>query len=278
MLFFNGKDGVIATPANKISFVPNNTTEACGTEDPRISECNGTYYLFYTAYDCSKAMLSLATTTDPKDPNGWTRHGYVLPNIGWSKSGAALWADGKNGLTQHYLFWGDGSNPADGIGIATSQDGIHWDYKDEYLIKTRKDKFDSNLIESGPSPMRLSTGDYLFIYNSARNGYPSVKGNWDLQYNIGFLILDGEDPIKIKQRSDEPIMAPELVWEIGNSTEYLTPNVVFLEGMVRSPDACKESADCFFAVYGGSDSATGAVKITVTYDNYQDTMVIITKE
>ena len=64
-----------------------------------------------------------------------------------------------------------------------------------------------------------------------RHGYPSKKPNWDVQYNVGWLILDGEDPSTILQRSDEPILSPELPWEIGVSPYLgLTPNVVFVEG------------------------------------------------
>jgi len=225
---------------------------------------NGTYYLFYTAYNCTNAMLSLATSQDPADPTNWTRYGYVLPELNWSKSAAALWADGHNGLKQHYLFWGDSSSPPNGIGIATSQDGLHWNYTGDLLIQVRNDSFDSALVESGPTPLRLSTGDYLFIYNSARPGYPSVKPNWDLQYNLGFAILSGSDPTNVLQRSSEPIMSPTLDWEIGNNGQFLTPNVVFLEGLVPYPfEDCPEFSECFFGVYGGSDSCLGAVKITV---------------
>jgi predicted GH43/DUF377 family glycosyl hydrolase len=50
--------------------------------------------------------------------------------------------------------------------------------------------FDSFLVEAGPMPLQLSDGNYLFLYNSARHGYPSKKPNWDVQYNVGYLILD----------------------------------------------------------------------------------------
>ena len=37
----------------------------------------------------------------------------------------------------------------------------------EILIQTREASFDSLLVESGPPPMELSSGDYIFFYNSA---------------------------------------------------------------------------------------------------------------
>jgi len=271
---FNGSHFPSATQPVDLAFVPNNTTEACGTEDPRITYNNGRYYMFYTAYNCTNAMLSLAVAEDPTDPNSWERVGYVFPEKSWSKSGAALFANKENNLSQHYLFWGDSSYPQAGIGIATSNDSIHWKDSGKLILEIRKDSFDSNLVESGPSPLRLSTGDFLFIYNSARNGYPSVKPAWDLQYNIGFAILSGIDPLNVIQRSDSPIMTPEADWEVGNTTDYLTPTVVFLEGLLPDPNGCTSqeiaespygaSTDCFFGVYGGADTHLGAVRIIVT--------------
>jgi hypothetical protein len=40
-------------------------------------------------------------------------------------------------------------------------------------------------------PLPLSDGNYLFLYNSARSGYPSNKPGYDLQYNVGWAILNG---------------------------------------------------------------------------------------
>ena len=273
---FDASGNPSASQPTNLAFVPDNTTERCGTEDPRITynSNDGLYYLFYTAYNCTNAMLSLAVAKDPADANSWTRYGYVFPEKSWSKSGAALFADKTNNLTQHYLFWGDSSYPQDGIGIALSNDGIHWNDTGDMIIRVRSDKFDSALVESGPSPLQLSTGDFLFIYNSARHGYPSVKPAWDLQYNIGYLILNGSNPLDILERSDEPIMSPEFDWETGNGTEWLTPFVVFLEGLVPDPNGCTAAEkaevppggtiDCFFGVYGGSDSDLGAVRIIAT--------------
>jgi len=248
-----------------LAHVNNNTTEVCGSEDPRVTYHNGLYYIFYTAYNCTNAMLSMSTATDPADPETWIDYGYVFPEKNWSKSAAALFATKENNLTQHYLFWGDSSYPQGGIGIATSNDGYHWNDTGNYLLRVRNNFFDSELVESGPSPLRLSTGDYLFIYNSARKGYPSVKPGWDLQYNLGFAILSGSNPLNVIQRSIVPLMSPVLDWEIGNNTNFLTPNVVFLEGLVRDPNGCPPNTDCFFGVYGGADSDVGAVRITVTW-------------
>uniref|UniRef100_A0A914P7C4 acid phosphatase n=1 Tax=Panagrolaimus davidi TaxID=227884 RepID=A0A914P7C4_9BILA len=269
---------ISATQTTNQTFTLMQPSEACGTEDPRVTYKNGIYYLFYTAYDCNAALLSSAITANPFDSNSWTRFSSIdLPLRSWSKSGAALFASDENGLTQDYLFWGDSSFPVGGIGIALGQRG-KWSWGDtgDYLIKIRNDSFDSNLVESGATPLKLNTGDYLFIYNSARSGNSTVKPGWNLQYNIGYAILAGSDPTQVLQRSDQPIMTPTLDWETGNTTDYLTPNVVFLEGLIPDPNGCKyanlsqlgndymNNAECFLGVYGGADSHLGAVQIIVS--------------
>jgi len=45
-------------------------------------------------------------------------------------------------------------------------------------------------VESGPPPLLLSSGDYLFFYNSAELGWPD-EGT---AYHPGWVILDGKDP------------------------------------------------------------------------------------
>ena len=299
---------LVATPPKTENSIPTNDQygESCGTEDPRIAFYNGTYYLFYTAYDCKRAMLSVMTSQTPWDPTSWKREGFVIPGRNWSKSGAALFMTEDNGLSQHYLFWGDSSTPEGGIGICTSSDGKNWTDTGKYLMKIRNDInpfFDSNLVESGPSPIQLKTGDFLFIYNSAQAGYTSVKPNWQLQYNVGYVILDKTDPTQVVQRSNNPILSPVQDWEIGNdnSKSYLTPNVVFLEGkfsyfedtlalqisgLIRDPDGCPANvqdiigqefagnAECFIGVYGGSDSDLGAVRIVASYVDQPGTSTI----
>lgn len=147
------------------------------------------YYMFYTAYNGSAIYLSLATSANPTDPNGWTKHGPVFPNHQNSKSAALLLRE----KGPHYLLWGDSD-----IRIAESNDLLSWPDEGQILISPRPDSFDSKLVESGPPPMKLSNGDYIFFYNSASAGWPESSNS---AYHVGWLILDGENPRNIKARS-----------------------------------------------------------------------------
>eukprot|EP01103_Thecamoeba_quadrilineata_P010783 TRINITY_DN2421_c0_g1_i2.p1 TRINITY_DN2421_c0_g1~~TRINITY_DN2421_c0_g1_i2.p1 ORF type:complete len:334 (-),score=42.42 TRINITY_DN2421_c0_g1_i2:204-1103(-) len=208
-----------------------------GTEDPRVAydHANKTYYLFYTGVTQGtvssdlgpvKAMLSLAVNKgDPLDVTAWVEEGYLFPHLNWSKSGALLIRE----ELPHYLFWGDSS-----ICIANTTNLINYTNTGECLLTPRQNYFDSTLVESGPPPLPLSDGNYIFLYNSARQvNITNPKPGWNLQYNLGYAILDGKDPTKVLARSDNPILSPVLDWETcdtDSSPLGLTPNVVFVEG------------------------------------------------
>jgi len=254
-------DNIQATPISAASIVlaPTSSNDSFGTEDPRVvyREQDKTYYLLYSAVQNNPVVsrLSLATSQTPTDPASWKRHGPLFPDVAWSKSGALLLRDGFPG--PHYLFWGDSTGKC-GLTIATSTDLVTWKNQNGTFLPCRSSSFDRNLIEAGPMPLPLSDGNYLFIYNSDRPGYPSEKPGWNIQYNVGWAILDQTDPTKVLQRSETPLLSPELEWENGTSPYLgLTPNVVFLEGWKAT------GKDTFIAFYGAADSVVGAVEIDV---------------
>lgn len=87
------------------------------------------------------------------------------------------------------MLWGDHD-----IRVTSSHDPLVWDSVGDVLISPRPENFDSRLVESGPPPLKLSDGNYLFFYNSAELGWPEIA---DTAYHVGWVILSGEDPTKI---------------------------------------------------------------------------------
>ncbi len=171
----------------------------------------------------------------------------------WSKSGALLLRDDHPG-SPHYLIWGDTN-----LTIATTTDLRNFTNLPGFLITIRPDHFDSMLVESGPPPLPLTDGNYIFFYNSARRGFPSPKAGYSYQYNVGYLILNGTDPTKIIQRSSTPLLSPQLPWEMGQKPYLgLTPRVTFLEG------AKLLGGNQFLVFYGGADSVIGSAVVSVT--------------
>jgi predicted GH43/DUF377 family glycosyl hydrolase len=173
--------------------------------------------MMYTAYNGSSILLSLAKTPNPFDRTQWQKLGPVFPQYQNSKSGSILIRD----QPPHYLFWGDSV-----IRVAKSNNISVWPDIGEILIKPRPTSFDTKLVESGPPPLKLKDGNYLFFYNSAENTWPE---NRTAMYQVGWVILDGQDPTNIISRSALPLMRPIYDWEKGIKP-YLcnAPNVVFL--------------------------------------------------
>jgi len=226
-----------------IAFAPSEIAEAYGTEDPRVALLpNGTYLMFYTQYGHDKngntqIRLGLASTTNPTKNESWVRHGPILSG----KSGALLVRENP----PHYLYWGDSE-----ITVATSNDLLNWTNQ-HVFIAPRKDSFDSGLCESGPPPMILSTGDYIFFHNSANN----------TGYHPEWAIIDGANPLKLLQRASAPLLSPPMFpWAVGTAPELCNvPNVIFLEAAHPT-----DKPDVFRVYFGGSDTVIGTALIKVT--------------
>ena len=216
-----------------------------GVEDPRLVKIDGTYYLTYTGYNKKDAQLCLATS---KDLIHWQRRGVILPaykgnwNVGWTKSGAIIPEKIRGKYWMYFL--GTTAEKTDEMGLAYSTDLVHWTEATKTPVLARRPgRFDSRVVEPGPPPMLTKDGIVL-VYNGADD---------KLVYRVGVALFDPKDPARLLSRSDTPIFAPEQQWEqIGQ-----VPNVVFVEGMVRTGSKC-----LFY--YGGADKYVGVAEAAVS--------------
>jgi predicted GH43/DUF377 family glycosyl hydrolase len=212
-----------------------------GVEDPRLVKFGDTYFLTYTGYNKKDAQLCLATSNDLLH---WDRKGVILPaykgnwNVGWTKSGAIVPEKIKEKYWMYFL--GTGADKTDQTGLAYSTDLIHWTEATRApVLPTRPGRFDSRVVEPGPSPIITKNGIVL-IYNAADD---------KLVYRTGIAVFDRNEPGKLLSRSDEPIFAPEKEWEkVGQ-----VPNVVFVEGMVQQGNR-------YFFYYGAADKYIGVAE------------------
>ncbi len=205
-----------------------------------------------------RAQLSLATCQgDCFTKANWQYYGPIFPDIFWCKSGSLL----VHNDTHRYLFFGDSN-----IAIARTKDLIHYNHSSALLLHTRNDHFDSGIVEGGPPPLKLSDKNYLYLYNSAQHtNISNPKPGWHAQYNLGWAILDGEDPTQVIARCEQPLLSPELDWErCDNSSGVwasrgLTPLVVFIEGWKNVAE------DSFLVWYQGCDSSMGLAELKVYF-------------
>lgn len=250
-----------------------------GAADPRIAyrSADQTYYLTWDncTQNCYPHRTTyLSTTRNPFDPAGWTFHGPLLPGV-YTGGASLLFRDGEiivddlNGeetQAPHLAFVGN-SDTANTLLLATSPDGLHWTQPDPEgppFMAGRDGCWDKAGVAAGPQPEKLSSGDYLYIYNidTGFPYHPSYLG----RCAIGWAILDGSDPTKIVARSNDAlILATISPWETcpqGKGYTCQEPMVVFSTGMKPLGD------DEFLVFYGAADSDVGVSKIKINVDKY----------
>jgi predicted GH43/DUF377 family glycosyl hydrolase len=248
-----------------------------GCEDPRITADNkGIYYMTYTAFDGNTARLMVATSTDLRT---WIKYGPAFARAlkgkyrdSWSKSGSVVstYANGKVIATKikgkYWMYWGDQN-----IWVAVSDDLVNWTPLEmepgekppvtlrgraagmpelKIVIPTRPGKFDSDLVESGPTAMLTPKG-ILLIYNSRNIPSPGDSAQAEGVYAAGQVLLDKNDPTKILKRMDNYFITPDKPYEISGQVN----RVCFVEGLAQFKNK-------WFLYYGTADS-----KIAVAVKN-----------
>jgi predicted GH43/DUF377 family glycosyl hydrolase len=240
-----------------------------GCEDPRVVEDNkGVYYMTYTAYNGDKARLLVATSTDLLH---WTKHGPVFAKAfngkyadKWSKSGSIVstYENGEPIATKingkYWMYWGD-----EQIWTATSTDLINWTpvemkagekppvpLRDQALtvpllkiaVPTRKGKYDSDIVESGP-PAMLTDRGIILIYNSRNVPAIGDKSLAEGTYTVAQILFDKNDPTKVLHRMNTWFLKPEKPYEISGQVNQ----VCFAEGLT-------EFKNKWYLYYGTADS------------------------
>ena len=240
--------------------------ELWGAADPRVARRAATGEYFLTWDNCTRncyphRTTMLSTTLDPFNASGWTFRGPLLGAGAPYTGGAALLL---RDAPPHFAFVGD-SNTANAINLATSQDGYTWALASPSpWMAGRPGMWDASGVAAGPQVERLSTGDYLLVYN-IDTGFP-YKPSALGRCSVGWAILDGADPSRVLARAPAPLLTPVLPWETcggeggkGAWPKCQEPEVVFSTGMKPL------GGDEFLIIYGGADTVVGAARVAVTF-------------
>jgi predicted GH43/DUF377 family glycosyl hydrolase len=196
---------------------PSNPLEFRGLEDPRITKVGDTFYLAYAAFDGKVPRVCVATSKDLKT---WERHPPAFTGFNPVKLGGESihWRDGKPQERPPSPEHDNDRTKAPGIfpekingkfwmlfnefqiWMATSDDGIKWDFVPEIFLRAREGSgfFDEVFVEMGPPPIKTERG-WLVFYHGV---------NKQRKYQLGVLLLDLNDPTKILYRGNEPIFGP----------------------------------------------------------------------
>jgi predicted GH43/DUF377 family glycosyl hydrolase len=232
-----------------------------GVEDPRIVESQeGTYVITYTQWNRITYSIGIATS---KDLIHWTKFGPAfLGSAGGKydhlqyKSGGIVTrlTDGRPIAVRikgvYWMYWGEGA-----IHLATSPDLIHWTPVEdgagapiEVLIR-RPGHFDSGFPEVGPPPVLTSKG-IVVIYNGKNDPEHSDTTLGPNAYAAGEALFAADDPSKLLDRTEAPVLKPEQPFE---KTGQYAAGTTFAEGLVRFHNR-------WLLYYGCADSAVGVVE------------------
>jgi predicted GH43/DUF377 family glycosyl hydrolase len=212
--------------------------EARGPEDPRIVKIGETFFMMYTGYGGrfgGDYRISLATSNNLIN---WQRQGVMLDEANKDASLFPEKIDGK------YLMFH--RRPPD-IWLATSDDLTNWDDHRCVMKAVPNSSWENEKIGIGGPPIRTADG-WLLIYHGVSK---------DHRYSLGIALLDLDDPTKVIARQAEPLLEPELDWEING----YVPNVVFSCGQVVIDGE-------LLVYYGGADTAIGVAKTQMSEINF----------
>ncbi|MCL5410273.1 MAG: pesticidal protein Cry7Aa [Patescibacteria group bacterium] len=255
------KDDMVVERQDGPILAPEYDYEAKGLEDPRITCVDGTYYLFYTAYDGKNAQIAYATTK--KLPH-FQKQGLVFPKITYEKAGElfrktnlslrykVFEEECQKAVGQNALLWEKdaflfpekidgkfalGHRILPGIQIIYFKEfkeltNNFWhDYLtdlDKHVVIEPKFWFDSESVGGGCPPLKTEYG-WLLIYHTVE--YSSLGRC----YHAAAALLDLDSPKKVVGRLSEPLFSPELNFE----KKGIADNVVFPTTILRNGDRLK---------------------------------------
>jgi beta-1,2-mannobiose phosphorylase / 1,2-beta-oligomannan phosphorylase len=251
--YARSKDGINYYKKSQL-VKPEFTWERYGCEDPRITELNGKYYIFYTALSTFPfryfgIKVACAITRDFESIE--SKH-LVTP---FNAKAMALFPSRINGkLTAVLTVNTDNIKRKARIAIAQfDYEEQIWDIAywrawhkglNKNVIHVRRKATDH--AEIGAAPVKTKKG-WLLIYSHIQN-YPTDNKI----FGIEALLLDLKDPRKIIGRTKHPIMAPEEHYEKYGQV----PNVIFPSGALIAGKNLK-------IFYGASDTTSCAAEVNL---------------
>lgn len=227
-------------------FSPAYEYEKKGCEDPRVVIIADHIYMLYTAYDGETAQVAAASIAVQdfveRRFDRWQRIGLAFDGI-WDKD-AILFPEKIN---HKYVIY------------HRIEPSIWVSYLDDLRFPAPKEShsiimgprsgrmWDSLKIGAGTQPIKTVYG-WLMIYHGVDR---------DRVYRLGVMLVDYDHPERLLYRSPNPVLSPELEFEVGSEDSWV-PNVVFTCGAVAAEDkAILDAEDTLLVYYGAADTYIG---------------------
>lgn len=233
--------------------VPEEEWEKFGCEDPRITELEGNYYIFYTAlstypFTADGIKVGVAITKDLKTIQ--EKH-LVTP---FNAKGMALFSEKIDGKLWAILTVNTDKPPSKICLVSFDQEKDMWSpqfwqkwYENFEQHELPLQRSEADHVEVGAPPLRTKEG-WLCFYSYIRNYFSPHP-----LFTIEAVLLDLKDPTKILARTEVPILTPEKYYE---QTGFV-PNIVFPTGALLQ----KKWVHLY---YGAADTTCCLVRIELT--------------
>jgi predicted GH43/DUF377 family glycosyl hydrolase len=226
----SGKNGMYFTGARDRLVAPVEPWERFGCEDPRVTEFEGKFYIFYTAvsdFSANGIKVAVAVTKDFKTIN--ERH-LVTP---FNAKAMALFPERIGGKIAALITVNTDRPPAkicvaffdhiEDIWSAEYWDAWYTHVDDHAIAIERNDGRDQ--IEVGSAPLKTKDG-WLFFYSYIYNYFspPPIFG-------VQAALLDLKDPQKIVGEVKRPLITPEEEYEFyGRIPRIVFPSGALIKG------------------------------------------------
>lgn len=143
---------------------------------------------------------------------------------------------------------------------AWSEDLRRWHLTGRCVAPPRPGRFDSQLCEAVAAPVVTERG-ILLLYNGAMGREGTLAYGRNLKamyreghstYQLGWVLMDRNDPEKVIARCEEPVLSPTEPYELYGMVGY----TLFASGLV-------EFKDKYFLYYGLSDNRIGVATANI---------------
>lgn len=209
--------------------------ELWGIEDPRITWLAelGKWAVTYTAYSRGGPLVAMALTNDFVK---FDRRGPIMPP---EDKDAAMFPRRINGkwvlihrpIAANYI-------PGAHIWLSFSDDLSHWGDRKVLMHARRGAWWDGGKIGLAAPPVETAEGWLLFYHGVKKTASGSI-------YRLGLALLDLENPLRVRHRSDEWVFGPTEWYEReGDVDDVVFPSGLVLDDMSRMVKM----------YYGGADS------------------------
>ncbi|EES73705.1 hypothetical protein POTG_01412 [Paenibacillus sp. oral taxon 786 str. D14] len=209
--------------------------------DPRLVKVEDTYYIIWCT-DFYGASIGVAKTQDFK-----TFVRLENPFLPFNRNGVLFPKKIGGNFVMLSRPSDSGHTPFGDIFLSESPDFVYWGKHRHVMTKGGQGWWQSVKIGGGPAPIETTEGWLMF--------YHGVTGTCNgLVYSMGAVILDKDEPSKVKYRSSTYVLTPEEWYE----ERGFVPNVVFPCATLTDANTGKIAI-----YYGAADTYVGVAYTTV---------------